>query len=64
MLAPTTPKAQECHRHAADARVRALETDDAQARAGYLDIEQRWLRLAESFEFAARLTLFVQEKAR
>jgi hypothetical protein len=64
MLEPSTSKAKECHRHAADARARALQTDDVQARADFLEIEQRWLRLAESFEFAARLTSFAEEKAR
>jgi len=44
-------RAEECKRLAATAL-----TDDS--KAGFLDMERRWLSLARSYEFAERLSNF------
>jgi hypothetical protein len=55
MLKPTGPKARECYAHAIAAREKAFKTDDPRARSDYLDMEKRWVRLANSYEYSDRL---------
>ena len=50
-------RAAECRRKADAARF-------ADVRDHYLDMEKRWLRLAESYAFAARIRAFVNDRIR
>ena len=59
VLQPANPKAKECYDRAADARQRALEERDPQRREEHLEAEQRWLKLAHSYEFTNRLGQFL-----
>lgn len=63
MLDNLCPKAQECHRHAMEARRRAANTTDEKLRADFLDMEARWLRLAESYQFAASMNARLADHA-
>jgi hypothetical protein len=47
---------RECYRHAEDCAVKATGHADAQLKQDFLDLEQRWLFLARSYEFSVRLT--------
>ena len=60
MLQPTNPKAIECYDRAARARKLALECSDALQRADYFESGARWVKLAERYEFAARLPDFLK----
>ena len=62
MLQPANPKAKECYDRATRARQRALSTQDAKERQDHLDAEQRWLKLAESYDLADRLNLFLETR--
>lgn len=53
-----------CHRHAEEARRKALDATDPDIRADFLDIERRWLALAQSYEFAERLGRVLNETER
>jgi hypothetical protein len=55
MLHKPNQKSANCHRHAADCRARADETLDAPTRTDFLDMEQRWLSRARSYEVAERI---------
>ena len=59
MLKPSNPEAAECYARAQEARERANSTQNLEMRAIYLDSEQRWLKLAASYEASARLTHFL-----
>jgi hypothetical protein len=59
VLQSANPKVQECYDRAARARQRALDERDVERRQEHLDDEQRWLRLAQSYEFAERLDRFL-----
>jgi hypothetical protein len=63
MLQPANPKAKECYDRAAGARQRALEARDSQERQLHLDDERRWLKLAQSYDFANRLDHFLDTAA-
>ena len=56
MLQSTNKDAAECYQRAAEARRKARAAATSQLRADFLDMERHWLSLAESYEFADRLT--------
>jgi PAS domain S-box-containing protein len=47
-----------CHERAAEAKERADQTYDPEAKADFLNMEKRWLLLARSYEFGERLVDF------
>ncbi len=59
MLKPANSQAMYCHERAVNARRRAYEVADAEARNEFFASEARWLKLAESYELSERLTLFL-----
>ncbi|MGC2080730.1 MAG: hypothetical protein WA728_32895 [Xanthobacteraceae bacterium] len=54
----------ECYRHAEDCALKATAHTDAQQKQCFLDLEQRWLFLARSYEFSERLTNLSSETKR
>jgi hypothetical protein len=50
-------EARECRLHAEHCEDKARLLSDAQLRQDYLEMQQRWLSLARSYEFLARLEL-------
>jgi hypothetical protein len=58
MLQNLSKQARDCLQHAEDCGERAkIERDPALAR-DFLDMEQRWLRLARSYQFSEQLQSF------
>src|SRR5262249_47221714 len=57
-LQKLTKEIAECHEHARACRERAERALDPAAKNDFLDQERRWLSLAHSYEFAARLSRF------
>jgi len=55
---------RECYRHADDCALKAIAHTDAQLKQDFLDLEQRWLFLARSYEFSERLTNLSDERKR
>jgi hypothetical protein len=55
---------RECYRHAEDCALKAIAHTDAQLKQSFLDLEQRWLFLARSYEFSERLTTLSNETKR
>jgi hypothetical protein len=55
---------RECYRHAEDCALKATAHNDAQLKQDFLDLEQRWLFLARSYEFSERLTDLSDETKR
>jgi hypothetical protein len=53
-----------CYERAAEARERADEMHDPEAKADFLTMERRWLLLARSYEFGERLADFTRENSR
>jgi hypothetical protein len=64
MLQSTHPKARECYERAARARDRAAHARDELERQDCLNDEARWLKLAQSYEYTARLTDFLNKQRR
>lgn len=50
---------QECLNHAAAARRRADSESHPERRAKFLDMERRWLRLAESYRLTEMIDRFL-----
>jgi PAS domain S-box-containing protein len=53
-----------CYERAAEAKERADQALDPEAKADFLNIERRWLLLARSYEFGERLDDFTRENTR
>jgi hypothetical protein len=49
---------RQCYRHAEDCARKAADQADPKAKQNFLDLEQRWLSLARSFEFSELITGF------
>ena len=64
MLSDVDSDQKEALHRAAECRRKADAARFADVRDHYLDMEQRWLRLAESYAFAARIQAFVDERVR
>jgi len=60
MLQNLSEEIRECHRRAEECRRLAEEAGTETGKADYLDMERRWLSLASSYEFAERLSNFVE----
>jgi hypothetical protein len=58
MLQNVSERVRQCYRHAEEARRRAEACDSPAMRADYLDLERRWLHLAQSHELCDRITDF------
>ena len=56
MLLKLTTDIAECYRRAAECRERAESAPSESAKRAFLDLERRWLSLADSYEFAERLS--------
>jgi hypothetical protein len=52
---------RECCRHAEDCARKGNAQPDPKLKQDFLDLEQRWLFLARSYEFTQRLTEFLDE---
>jgi PAS domain S-box-containing protein len=52
-----------CYERAAEAKERADEMLDPEAKADFLNMEKRWLLLARSYEFGERLDHFTRENS-
>jgi len=59
MLKAPNTSARYCYKKALAARERALETKHRQNRILYFEAEARWLKLAQSYEFSARVREFL-----
>ena len=64
VLQNLSDKVADCLQHAAECRRRADATTDARARAEFLDMECRWLKLAESYQFTEHLSGWLSETGR
>ena len=52
---------RECYQHAEECALKATAQPDLKIKQDFLDLEQRWLFLARSYEFTQRLTEFFDE---
>jgi hypothetical protein len=64
MLSDLGKDEKEALERAAECRRKAENTRHPDIRDAYLDMEQRWLRLAESYAVAARIQRFIRDAAR
>jgi hypothetical protein len=60
MLQNLSQEIRECLRHAEECRRLSKTALSASAIQEYLEMEQRWLALARSYEFTERLSTFVR----
>jgi hypothetical protein len=61
MLKVLSEKVAHCHRQAREAREKAERATDFAAKRDYLNLERRWLLLAQSYEWTERVALFNAE---
>ena len=61
MLKNLSEEIRECYRHAEDCARKAAVQTDPKRKENFFELEQRWLFLARSWEFAERLTDFSNE---
>jgi len=61
MLLNISEHINECLMRATEARERAAETADPGRKADYSDMEQRWLRLVESYRFVEQANRFLDD---
>lgn len=64
MLNNLSEQVRECHRHAEHCAWQASVQADPKLKESYLEMEQRWLALARSYEFTERLSDFSDERKR
>jgi hypothetical protein len=64
LLQNLSDKIRLCHERAVEARERADEMLDPEAKADFSNMEGRWLQLARSHELNERLGDFTQESVR
>lgn len=64
MLQTLSDQISGCMDHAAYARERAERATSPSIRADYLDIERRWLKLAESYRLVERTEQFLADARR
>jgi hypothetical protein len=55
---------RQCYEHAEECARQAQAVQNKKLRADYLRLEERWLKLARSYELGQRLKLFINETAR
>jgi hypothetical protein len=63
MLAHLHEQIADCHEKATLARFKAILARSPQMRQEYQHLEQHWLALAESLDFAERVSGFIQWSA-
>jgi hypothetical protein len=61
MLQKLAEKIAQCHRRAREAKEKAERATDFAAKRDYLNLERRWLLLAESYELTQRVSDFNAE---
>ena len=61
MLLKVAAHIRECLANAEQARERANAVIDPKLRADYLDIESRWMRLADSYRFVEQMERFLDD---
>jgi two-component sensor histidine kinase len=64
LLQNLSDKVKLCYERAAEAKERADEMLDPEAKADFLNVERRWLLLARSYQFGERLDDFTRESSR
>ncbi len=64
MFLTTNKDARECRLHAEHCEDKAWLQSDPQLRQDFLEMQQRWLSLARSYEFLERLDLLSAVKAK
>jgi hypothetical protein len=64
VLNKVSDKVADCYERANECRLKAEETLNEAFKREYLDMEDRWLLLARSYEFGDRLVDFTNETAR
>ena len=64
MLNTLSEQVRECLRHAEDCAQRAAAQADPKLKQDFLQLEQKWLSLARSFQLTERLTAFSGEAQR
>jgi len=64
MFLKPSKEARECHLYAAHCADTARLPSDPQLRQDFLEMQQRWLSLARSYEFAERLEFLSAIEAR
>jgi hypothetical protein len=64
MLQNLSEEIRECLRRAEECKRLSKTAMIADAIKNYLDMEQRWLKLARSYEFAERLSAFTKQSRR
>jgi hypothetical protein len=64
MLEKLSEQIQDCYAHAADCARKAAAQTDPRLKQDFLDMEQRWLALAKSYEISQRLDAFTEEADR
>jgi hypothetical protein len=62
MLVALLDSAKDCYRRAAEAHNRAVMTRDREYRLFLLQMERRWIRLAQHFEAGQRIETFVIQR--
>jgi hypothetical protein len=55
---------RECFQHAEDCARKAAAQTEPRVKQDFLDLEQRWLSLARSYEFTERISDFSDETKR
>jgi hypothetical protein len=64
MLKSLSEEIRECYRRAEDCARKAAAETDPKLKADFLDLERRWVLLAQSHEFTERLNDFSDETKR
>jgi hypothetical protein len=54
----------ECYRRARESRARAEQASEPEFKAAFLDMEDRWLALARSYELSESLSTFTRDFSR
>jgi len=61
MLLDLSTEIRNCHEHAERCRRLAREARDPEQEADYLELEKRWLKLAQSYEHTERITRYLDD---
>ncbi len=64
MLEKLSEQIRDCYAHATECARKASAQTDQQLKQDFLDMEQRWLTLAKSYELSQRLEDFSDEAGR
>jgi hypothetical protein len=64
MLNNLSKQIRECLDHAEDCRCKAADLTDPKLKEDFLDMERRWLALAQSYDFTQRIGDFSDEAKR